>query len=150
MPRYVDWSDVVRRYRKVAAEHAEADANLAFVEPAEDEVDARLASRYAVPFIPGSLNAPGLVRDLAIDLAYYKMIWQTEAGDKLIKQLNERFDKISKGEILLTTSVGIVDMASATAWTDKNYRTSFGPDDPLNWSVSSAWQGDAASERFYD
>lgn len=138
MGRYIAWDDVVAAYKSVAKEFDSAEAN-AYCVRAEDEVDARLAPVYTVPFSPGSVNVPGAVRDLCIDLAYYKMAWRQDGMEPLYMSIQDRFKAIIRGDMALTTSAGVV-ARSGTAWVSTSYSGSFGVDDELNWSVSSDWQ----------
>ena len=147
--RYTDWAQVVARYVDVAKERDENQL-LPFIEDAEGELDARLAPRYAMPYTPGSA-APQIMKSLAIDLAYYRTIWATDRADKLKTYIDERINGLLAGSMALVTSGGVmVSDSVATAWTDKTYRSSFGPDDPVEYSVSSAWQDAAQNERLND
>jgi phage gp36-like protein len=152
MGRYINWGDVVTKYKNAAQDYgAEATAGGAFIAEAEDEIDARLAGRYVVPFVPGSSNAPGILRGIAVDLAYYKMYWQQDTSDKLYDYINDRLNGIATGSITLVTSGGaVVPQAILTAWTDHNYRSAFGPDRVEDFSVSSSWQSDEWEKRRYD
>lgn len=149
MGRYVDWADVNERYPGVAA-NVPAERAAAFVDDAESEVDARLAKKYIVPFVPGSSNAPQVVRTLSIDLAYYRMIWMQENADKLKAYIDERFEALLDGTMELVSSGTSLATGDPKPWTDKDYRTAFGFDDPVNWSVSSGAQLDNAWDRIND
>jgi phage gp36-like protein len=113
---------------------------------AEAEVDARLAVKYTVPFSP----APPLVKDLAIDLTYFRMTIR-QKGSELIKEfIDERFAGLIGGTITLTDSSGAAMGGISTAWSEQDksgYHTTFGPDSELNWTVSSAWRQDVQDER---
>ena len=147
--RYTDWTQVVARYVDVAKERDENQL-LPFIEDAEGELDARLAPRYAMPYTPGSA-APQIMKSLAIDLAYYRTIWATDRADKLKTYIDERINGLLAGSMALVTSGGVmVSDSVATAWTDKTHRSSFGPDDPIEYSVSGAWQDAAQNERLND
>jgi hypothetical protein len=142
MGRYITWADVADAYPDWAkATSANSVGNL-WVPRAEDEVDARLAPKYTVPFTP----VPGLVRDLCIDLAYYKLVFATEKGKELKESLKERFEAILSGEMVLTMSGSL--LAPDRAWsTHQDYPTQFGVDNPINWEVSSAWAEDNQEAR---
>lgn len=142
MGRYIEWDDVANSYPDWTKVAGANEAGNLWIPRAEDEVDARLAPKYTVPFSP----TPGVVRDLCIDLAYYKLVFATEKGKELKESLKERFEAILNGEMLLTVS-GTV-LASDAAWsTHKEYHTSFGVDDPINWEVSQDWQEDQQEAR---
>jgi phage gp36-like protein len=147
--RYIDWSDVVNRYADVAKDGVDsqrADYNIA---DAEGEVDSRLAPRYTVPF-GGSSTAPQMVRTLAVDLTYWRFIWASDRADKLKEYIDARFDSLVCGSMSLVSSGVILSDNVVQAWSNTEYRSAFGPDDPINWSVSSAAQYDAQQERDFD
>lgn len=147
---YIDWTDVSDRYADAAKIGAEGKLSDAFIRYAEAEVDARLAPVYATPFSPGSSSAPLAVRDLCIDLSYYKMVWRQEGSEKLLAAIDARFERILKGQEMLTTSEGLVATvgAGAGAWSStQDYHSRFGPDDPTNWAVSDNELTDAEDDR---
>lgn len=143
MSRYIEWDDVANSYPDWAkAVSANTVGNL-WVPRAEDEVDARLAPRYTVPFTP----VPGVVRDLCIDLAYYKLVFASEKGKELKESLKERFEALLDGSMVLTTSAGALGTAERAWSTHQNYPTHFGVDNDVNWEVSSAWALDQQEAR---
>lgn len=143
MGRYINWNDVANSYPDWAkAASANSVGNL-WIPRAEDEVDARLAPKYSVPFTP----VPGLVRDLAIDLAYYKLVFASDKGKALWDSLKERFESILDGSMLLTTSAGALGTGERAWSTHQNYPTHFGVDNDVNWEVSSAWATDNQEAR---
>jgi len=144
MGRYIEWDDVSNSYPDWAkAVSANTVGNL-WIPRAEDYVDGRLAAAgYSVPFNP----TPGLVRDLCIDVAYWKLAFASDKGKALGEILEQTFKAISDGEIVITTSSGLLG-SSDRAWsTHQNYPTQFGVDSDLNWSVSSAWAEDQQEAR---
>ena len=113
-------------------------------------MDAALSARYSTPFTPGSSNAPNLVRDICIDLTYWKAVgWKNEKLGKVMKDyIDLRLQQIVNGTIMLTSSSGLVAQGPTfAAATSDNTRSSFGVDAPENWSVSSLWQDEYASAR---
>jgi hypothetical protein len=144
MGRYIDWTDVQNAYPDWAeAVSANTVGNL-WIPRAEDYVDGRLAAAgYSVPFAP----TPGLVRDLCIDVAYWKLAFASEKGEKLGKILEDTFQSIHDGEIVITNSAGTLGTAERAWSTHQDYPTQFGVDSDLNWSVSSAWALDQQEAR---
>ncbi len=133
MGRYIEWDDVTNAYPDWARAVSANTIGNWWIPRAEAEVDARLAPKYTVPFSP----VPDLVKDLCIDLAYYKLVFATEKGKALKESLDERFKAIIDDEMVLTTSAGQVGL-SGKAWsTHQDYPTAFGVDNDLNWRVSS-------------
>jgi phage gp36-like protein len=133
MGRYINWADVTGRYVDFAKGPDALIAEAAFVPHAEAEVDARLAPKYSVPFSP----APYLVKDLSIDLAYYKATIKQESAKALKEYIDARFEAIIGGTLILTTSAGPVASLSGGGWASNSYHSSFGLDDDVNWHVDS-------------
>lgn len=151
MSQYIDFKDVANRYPKAADKAGAGPTEMeGYILGAESEVDAALSVLYNVPFIPGSSNVPYLVRDICVDLAYWKMSgWQNEKLGKVQKDyIDARLKKLAEGSILLVSSGGMIPQGQAFAGaTSDGTRSSFGVDDSVNWSVSSAWQDSFAADR---
>jgi hypothetical protein len=153
MGMYIDWSDVSNRYPNMPQKADAKEGNNFYVLGAEAEVNAAASAFYAVPFIPGSVNAPDLIRDVAIDLTYYKAAgWQNEKlGPIMRKDIDRRLQGLKDGTLPLVGSGGILlvqaaGFAYSTTQEFGNPRSSFGMDAPENWSVSQDWQ-DGFDER---
>jgi phage gp36-like protein len=144
MSRYIDWQDVANRYADSAKSGGGAEEmKLSFINDAEDEVDARLANRYTVPFTP----VPGVIAGLCIDLTYYKMKIGTKGVEPLKKYIDQRFTDLNDGTMTLTLS-GTALGSSDRAWsTTQDFPSSFGVDPAERWTVSSAWQQDFDDRR---
>lgn len=143
MGRYIVWTDVTNRYADFAKGPDSTTGEAAFIPQAEAEVDARLAPKYTVPFSP----APYLIKDLCVDLAYYKATIKQESS-KLIKEyLDARFKAIIDGTLLLTTSAGVVAGTGGFAWASNSYHSSFGLDSEVLWQVDTRQTGDLQSAR---
>lgn len=149
MGRYVDWQDIVNRYASVANNRGSEQTSIGVViDDAEGEVDARLGARYAVPFVPGSSNAPQIVRTLSIDIAYYRINMQQKWAKDLKAYIDARFEALLDGSMAVVTSAGVVDPAFAgTAFVSTPHRSAFGTDAPEEWSVSEAELEDQAEAR---
>jgi phage gp36-like protein len=143
MGRYINWADVTARYTDFAKGPDATIAEAAYVPQAEAEVDGRLAPKYSVPFSP----APYLVKDLCIDLAYYKATIRQESSKLIRDDIERRFDAIIDGTLLLTTSAGVVAKTGDYAWASNSYHSSFGLDDEINWQVDSYAISDIQDER---
>ena len=142
MGRYIDWADVVGRYAITAKMAGETGTGSYWLEHAEGEVDARLAPYNTVPF---TAPAPMVVKDLAIDLTYFKMAIGTDHAKEVWKYLEARFKAIADGTLVITNSAG--PLSTDQAWSSNSYHTAFGPDAPEDWRISSQWIDDTRSER---
>lgn len=148
MGRYIDWSDVANRYADVARISGAEAVGSSWLSYAEAELDARLGTLYTVPFSP----APPLVRDLAIDMTYYRMTMRQKGSDLIKEFIDERLNGLIGGTITLTDSSGsVIDPSGeGLAWNEQNkagYHTVFGPDNELKWIPSSAYIEDVEAER---
>lgn len=143
MGRYIDWKDVADAYPDWAKQASANSVGNLWIPRAEDEVDGRLAPKYTVPFTP----VPGIVRDLCIDMAYYKLTFATEKGKALWDTLSNRFKSILDGSMLITTSAGILASGDTAFSTHQDYPTAFGVDSDLNWRVSSGQAFDQQEAR---
>jgi phage gp36-like protein len=133
MGRYITWADVTGRYTDFAKGPDAIVAEASFVPQAEAEVDGRLGVKYTVPFSP----APYLVKDLCVDLAYYKATIRQESS-KLIKEyIDQRFESIIDGTLVLSNSLGTVAGTGNFAWASNSYHSSSGLDSEVNWNVDS-------------
>lgn len=145
MGRYIAWTDITGRYPDAARKAGDTPMGSYWLLNAEYEVDGVLAPVYTVPFTP----CPPIVQDLCIDLTYFKMMINQPAAEPVKKYYDERIKMILEGKMLLTTSGGVLSgSAGGVAWSsEEGHHTSFGPDDPLNWQVSSQWMQDVDDER---
>jgi hypothetical protein len=144
MGRYIDWDDVSNSYPDWAKTVSANTVGNLWIPRAEDYVDGRLAAAgYSVPFTP----TPGLVRDLCIDVAYWKLAFASDKGKELGKILEDTFKAISDGDLVITNSSGPLG-SSVRAWSShQDYPTHFGVDSDTNWAVSSAWALDQQEAR---
>lgn len=146
--RYIDWADVVNRYSDVARIGGAESVSSSHLQFAEAEVDARLSVLYTVPFTP----APPLVKDLCIDLTYWRMTMRQKGSEVIKKYIDERIEGLIGGTIVLTDAAGAVlpQNQESLAWSEQNqtgYHTAFGPDYELNWMPSSAYIADVDETR---
>ena len=145
--RYTTWADVVARYPRAStigvANPGEAASERAFIIPAEAQIDAALAVRYAVPLANTPTLAPDAVRDIATDLAYWKMVWTTmdEAQEEVLREsIDQRLSGLATGALSLVGSGGLVvaQAVAAVIWgSHQSYPNITGVDCVEDWAVSS-------------
>lgn len=109
MGRYIDWQDVTNKYADMATKGGADETRASFLTTAEDEVDTWLAPYYSVPFTP----CPGVVRDLSIDIAYYKATVLRKGSDLLWKYIERRLKAIQDGTMQLTVSGSVIERSVA-------------------------------------
>lgn len=143
MGRYIDWSVVVGRYPDAAKIAGATDMGSYWLNYAESEIDARLATMYTVPFSP----VPDMVKDLCVDLTYYKMSLRQESSKPILDYIEKRIDGILKGTIALVNSGGAVLSSTEEVAYSTQYGSVFGVDDPINWQVPNAALDAAADDR---
>lgn len=131
MGRYANWADVTGRYKDAASIVGAEGVGSYYLTAAEAETDGRLAPLYAVPFSP----TPDLVKDLVVDLTYYKMVILRKDADALKDYINLRFTDILAGTLALTSSAGLVAQSTVpAAWgTHMDYHAPFNASDPITW-----------------
>lgn len=148
MSRYATYQDVAKRYPAAVKAFQDADFESGYLTPAEDEVDGRLAALYTVPF---TAPIPGLVKSLAIDVAYYKLTMRSKESESLRIYLYGKdgdggiFGSILSGDVVIDTTA-----TPNAASLDKSYHTRFGPDDPINWRPDTDSLIDVCQERADD
>lgn len=141
---YITWNRVAAKYGETVAKIDASAANSYWIPAAESEVNARLAPKYAVPMSP----CPEMIADLVVDLVYYKLTYRNENQDKLKKYIDERFEGLLDGSVVLVDSGGTaLATFSGEAWCSNSYRSSFGPDCAENWSVDQSAIDDAQDAR---
>lgn len=138
MSRYIEWTDVVDRYKDAGTYGDEDTIDKGYIVPAEAEVDGRLARMYSVPFV-NTPAAPDIVRDLCIDLTYIKLTQGKMKTEELQKSLAARFADILSGKLEVSVNGTLVDRAAITV-SDAPAGTAFGFDDPTNWDVPEDWE----------
>jgi Protein of unknown function (DUF1320) len=135
---YISWQDLVSRYPDIAKNNQGATiVNSSVIFGAEAEVNGRLAKTYTVPFTP----CPDIVKDLCIDIAYYKLSWRQKNIKPLKDSIDDRVLGLLNGTLLPTDPISgvAIQQADQGVFTDRNFGSSFGVDDDVNWRVSSDW-----------
>lgn len=147
MSSYCTWQELAARYKKIAEDYDTAEAQTGFITGASDDIDARLSVRYSTPFNP----IPGAIKDIAIDLAYWKMIVGQEQAKPLKEYIDQRLNALVCGSASLVVSGTVLATTDALPWSDTmTRRTEFGIGDPTDFSVSADWIDDQANDRLND
>ena len=142
MGRYIQWADVVNRYPDAAKIAGAENVSSSWLGFAEYEVDARLASKYAVPFTTSP--PPPLVQDLCIDLTYYKATIRQKESEALLTYLDARFKGLVAGTLMIS---GATAASAGVSYEDTKQQGAFGWDDPLNWQPSESALEDSKESR---
>ena len=102
----IDWSDVNRRYPETSKIADATQADSSWVPFAVSELNARLASGFAVPFSDNNMTA----KDLAIDLAFAKVYRYKdyEKADAVLKYVSAQIDQLLSGKMHMITTSGDV------------------------------------------
>jgi phage gp36-like protein len=127
---YISWEDIANKYPASVKITNGSNTSSVFIAGAEAEVDAALAARYLVPFTP----AHPLVRDLCIDLAYYKMSIMQEGSERLGKYIEKRLKDLIDGTITLAGAEPVASPSGrvyAAAWS-LNDRAGFIDEEPTD------------------
>lgn len=104
---YTNYDEVILRYPMLSKYvETESQMNSSFIYFAEVELNGRLASKFTVPFS----DTPPTIKDLAIDLTYYRCIRIREPEEaKLIHgSIIGRIDDIMAGREYLYTESGAI------------------------------------------
>lgn len=143
MGRYIDWADIANRYPDVAKIGGSEAVSSYWLNYVEAEIDARLAVRFTTPFTP---TAPDVIKDVIIDMTYYRMTMRQKGSEVLKNSIDERISGMIDGTLYISSGV----TESTVAWSEQDktgYHTSFGPDNEIDWVVSSSWVDDVEAKR---
>jgi hypothetical protein len=147
--RYIDWSHAAGRYTELAKLAGATEMQESWIDGAEAVIDARLALKYTVPFANTPTLTPPVIRDLAIDLTYYKAMLGKKQAEALGKDIEARFTSLLNGTMIVTDASGApLDDGASLLWTDRaGYHSSFGSDDPVEYDISSRWMESSRNSR---
>lgn len=141
MGRYINWADITNRYPDATKIGGAADVSSAWIFGAEADLDSRLGSKFTVPFSP----VPDVIKDLCIDLAYYRMVMRQKGSEPIGKLVDTRIAGMLNGTIVVAGAPET--SGSALAYVSNSYHSAFGPDSEVNWQVSTEWVQAAQEER---
>lgn len=132
MGLYTNWDQVCGRYPDAAKRGGATEMENYFITGAEAEIDGRIGRRYTVPMTP----APELVKSVATDLTWFYANRFAKGMETFKEQIDATLDGIADGSIVLVVS-GTNLTQGNYASAENSYHSVFGPDDPINWQVSS-------------
>lgn len=135
MGRYASFSsDVHNRYpRTLTDSRAAATLESAYLSPAEAELDARLGSRFTVPFSSNNQTA----KDLVIDMTMIRMGFYKEKNEDLANSIEARIKALIDGTMVMVTTSGEVAgyQVSGVINTTAGYHPVFGMGEILDAEV---------------
>jgi len=150
---YVSYEDVTLRYPICSTWAVDSsDIKSGLLDYADIELNSALAPEYSTPF---SSPAPPIIRDLAIDMSYYKLLVRQdiERAVEFQKFLYSRIEQLKKGEIGIVTESGtMIEKVSSKfgVWsTTEDYHPTESMLDPENpyTGVDSNYIEDLKNER---
>jgi len=137
MGRYIEFDDVIKRYRRVDTKGGadEVDPLIVF---AENMLDGMLGSHFVVPFSSNNATA----RDLAIDVTYWYCIRFTDEkkAEKVMNYLKGITDKLRDGKVqMMTDSQEVINASNGGAVysNTKDFTPIFDVDQTINHGVDS-------------
>lgn len=142
--RYTSFDMVKGKYPEAQKSIAQTAASSYFIANTEDELDSRVAQRYTVPFNP----VPGMIRDLATDMIFYKLTIRQESSEALKTYIDERIKGLIDGTIVLTSSGASLQNGVNASWVSNSYSTTFGMDSDVNWRVDCDLVNDTIDRRW--
>lgn len=103
MGRYINWADVVHRYRELGQQGSD-EVSSAYIFYAEADVDGYLGGHYAAPFSSNNVTA----QDLAVDFTYVRMSRRTKPKDAetVFNALMKQIDQLKSGQLAMITTSG--------------------------------------------
>ena len=110
---YVTFADVVLRYPLLKTSYQfTADVSSDVIYYAEKQLEGMLASHFTVPFAA----AHPTVKDLAIDMSYYKAISlvDPDKAEKIWTTIGRRIDALKAGKESMITGSGTLDPAATS------------------------------------
>lgn len=148
MGRYVDWEDVIDRYPELNSIGGADQISSTYIVYAESYLDSILSTHYATPFSQEIM----IVKDLAIDFTYWRAgRFKLENAVEVKSAFFETIDMLKSGQMIMVDNEGNeIPAASITGGiyaTTQSYHSSFGFDDPVNWSPDSDYIDAIQDER---
>jgi|GEM_PF-1665253 len=138
MGRYIQWDDVVSRYKKFGDIVDDTDAEANYISYAENYVDAGLGKAFTLPF--SSNNAT--VRDLCIDTAFAKtqMFKDEKKAAAIMTHVNSYIGALASGSMVMVVGSGTtVAMTGEPVYSStQGYTPIFGKGDTLDFVVDSS------------
>ena len=137
MGRYVEWDDVVARYRRASDIGDAAELGDTYIDYAEAEVDSLLSPYFTAPFS----NNNQTVKDLSIDLAFSKMLMfkDTEKATAIYSMTIAKINDYADGRRSMVISSGNISTKTSNLpfSTTKDYHPVFGMSKTHEFQVSS-------------
>jgi len=140
MGRYINWGDVVDRYPVINTLGGSDEFEETHIQFAETFIDGLLASHFTPPFSDNNMT----VRDLVIDNVFYRAgKFKLDNTEQVWSDTLYTIELLKKGaSAMISTSGEVLSLRSTGAIysSTQSYHSSFGIDDPINWSIDSDQQ----------
>lgn len=128
MGKYVNYDDIVNRYRKASSFIGGADEmDDAYIQYAEAYIEGELTGYFAIPFSDNNLTA----KDLCIDATFAKALRfkDDDKADKIMEDIKGRLEMLKSGQLAMAVSTGdpVLSNGAGQAWSNtKDYHPAFG------------------------
>lgn len=130
MSNYVKWDDVIRRYSQLSKlNRGSVELNDSFINPAERELESRLAGFFTVPFSVTNQTAV----DIVIDMTFHRAgILKEKEGRKFGEDLDKKIDMLKDGNaaMMISSTDGTITAefsGGRTPWSsDQEFIPAFG------------------------
>lgn len=138
MGRYIEWDDVVNRYKQFGDIVDDAEAAVTYINYAETYIDGALAPAYTLPFS----NNNETVKDLCIDLAFAKtqLFKDSEKADAIMAHVGSYISALVSGKMAMVVGSGtaILPTGEPVYSQTMEYAPTFGVGDVMDFVVDSS------------
>jgi len=121
---YINYGDLVGRYKELAGIGGAVEINSHYIHYAERQIEARLGNFFTAPFSDNNIT----IKDLCIDMTYARYYSAQEKGTDKLKAIKETIAELINGTAAMVTDDGTIvqtDGASAFSSTEQ-YTPTFG------------------------
>ncbi len=136
MGRYINWEDVIDRYRELNTLGGADELSSSYIVYAEAFVDGVLANHYTVPFSNNNM----IVKDLAIDYCYWRAArFKFEDATAVKSAFFDTVGLIKDGQLVMIDQAGtIIEQVKKKIGlhsTTESYHSAFGLRGDVEWHI---------------